>query len=75
MKTHINKTAELGDLVALIFDNAAQYSTDPQQISHLATQAVSHLLRRGRKPPCSESYVGTNQEPGPYRKTHSCHDF
>jgi hypothetical protein len=46
MKTNLHKTAELGDLVVAAFDNAAHYSTDPGEISRLATHAVMNMLRR-----------------------------
>jgi hypothetical protein len=46
MKTKLHKTAELGDLVVAVFDNAARYSTDPREVSRLATLAVMKMLRR-----------------------------
>ena len=46
MRTHVHKTAQLGDLVVVAFDMAAQYSTDPGEVSRLATRAVMHMLRR-----------------------------
>ena len=49
MRTHNHKTAELGELVAAVFDKAALYSTDPEEVSRLATRAVMHLLRRSRR--------------------------
>jgi hypothetical protein len=39
-------TAQLGDLIAAAFDEAARYSADPREVSRLATQAVRHLMRR-----------------------------
>jgi hypothetical protein len=47
--TSVQKTAKLGELVAAAFDRAAQYSSDPREVSHLATEAVLHMLRRARK--------------------------
>jgi hypothetical protein len=44
VKDQITKTIELGELVLAVFDEAAQHSTDPREISRLATQAVSSLL-------------------------------
>jgi hypothetical protein len=46
-------TVELGDLIQAIFDEAARHSTDPREVSRLATQAVAqvlwrHLLRHSR---------------------------
>jgi hypothetical protein len=46
MKNQNRKTAQLGELILAVFDNAAQYSADPREISRLATQAVSHMLWR-----------------------------
>jgi hypothetical protein len=49
MRTQVHKTAQLGELVAAVFDRAARYSTDPREVSRLATQAVAHILRRARR--------------------------
>ena len=46
MRTHVHKTAQLGELVAAVFDQAARYSADQREVSRLATLAVAHLLRR-----------------------------
>jgi|GEM_PF-3398992 len=48
MKKNGYKTAKLGDLVAAVFDEAEQYSSDPLEVSRLATRAVTHMLRRAR---------------------------
>jgi hypothetical protein len=45
MKRHPQKQAELGELVVAMFDEAANYSTDPREVSRLATWAVNDLLR------------------------------
>jgi hypothetical protein len=45
---HVHKTAPLGELVVAAFDGAARYSTDPREVSRLATQALARMLRRGR---------------------------
>ena len=51
MKRRKRGTTRLGDLIAAAFDEAARYSTDPREVSRLATQAVRHLVRRvGRMP-------------------------
>jgi hypothetical protein len=39
-------TVEVGELVAVVFDVAAAYSTDRRQVSRLATQVVRIMLRR-----------------------------
>jgi hypothetical protein len=43
------RTAQLGELIAAAFDEAARYTTDPERVSYLATQAVQHILRRAPK--------------------------
>jgi len=49
MNTPFRKTAQLGDVVVAAFDSAALYSTDPREVSRLATQAVAHLLHHARR--------------------------
>lgn len=49
MKTHVRRIVRLGELVAAAYDMAARYSTDPREVSLLATRAVARLLQRGRK--------------------------
>jgi hypothetical protein len=39
----------LGELVAAAFDTAAQYSSDPAEVSRLATGAVIRMLRRAHE--------------------------
>lgn len=48
MTTNHQETAQLGELVAATFDEAAQYSSDPREVARLATQSVSKMLRRAR---------------------------
>ena len=48
MRTNLRKTAELGDVVAAAFDNAADYSTNPRRVSRLVTRAVALMLRSQR---------------------------
>lgn len=48
MVMHLHKTAPLGELVAAVFDEAAQHASDPAEVSRLATQAVMNLVRRSR---------------------------
>jgi hypothetical protein len=43
--------ARVGDLIVAAYDEAAQYSTDPAEVSRLATRAVIHILERGRGVP------------------------
>jgi hypothetical protein len=49
MSIHICATVPFGELVAATFDEAARYSTDPREVSRLATRAVRHMLWRKRK--------------------------
>jgi hypothetical protein len=49
MRTHVQKSARLGDLVVAAFDEAARFSSDPREVSRLATQAVGHMLRGAQK--------------------------
>jgi hypothetical protein len=45
---------QLGDLVAAAFDGASRLSSDPREVSRLATWTVRRLLaraRRGTRPP------------------------
>lgn len=49
MRTHAQKTAQLGELVVAAFNEAARYSADPREVSRLATMAVTHMLRRARR--------------------------
>ena len=46
MKTDLRKTVQLGELIVAVFDIAAQHSTDPREVSRLATEAVGNMLRR-----------------------------
>ena len=55
MRTHAFKTAPLGDLVVAVFDEAAHYSTDPREVSRLATRAVAHILRCARWTPTGQA--------------------
>ena len=49
MKATFRKTAELGELVVTAFDNAARYSTNPREVSRLATRAIAHMLQPRRR--------------------------
>jgi hypothetical protein len=40
----LRKSAQLGELVVAVFDIAGTYSTDPREVSRLATFVVRHLL-------------------------------
>ena len=51
MRTDVHKTVQLGELVVAAFDKAAQVSTDPQEVSRLATRMLTRILQRARKAP------------------------
>ena len=53
MRTQVRETAQFGEFVVAAFDNAARYSTDPREVSRLATRAVAHVLRYARRPSIS----------------------
>lgn len=42
------KRAPFGELVAIAFDKAAQYSSDPGEIARLASMTVASILTQGR---------------------------
>ena len=49
MRTHTHEIIRLGDLVVAVFDEAALYSSDPKEVSRLATKAVMHMLQAARR--------------------------
>ena len=49
MKTGTQKTIRLGDLVVALFDEAARHSSDPDEVSRVATRAVLYVLRCARR--------------------------
>jgi len=49
MTATVHKTTELGELIVAAFDKAAHCTTDPQEVSRLATQAVMQILRRSQR--------------------------
>jgi len=55
MTTPMPETAEVGELVEAAFDQAAQYATDPAEVSRLATRAVMNMLLRSRRAPAAAS--------------------
>jgi len=59
MPADLRKTAELGEVVAAAFDQAADYSINPNKVSRLVTRAVVLMLRNqgvrptsSRRPSC-----------------------
>lgn len=59
MVMNLHETAPLGELVAAVFDEAALYTSDPAEVSRLATRAVMNLLRRSRdrRGPCAPLFA------------------
>jgi hypothetical protein len=51
VKTQIQQTVPLGDLILTIFDEAAQFSRDPAEVSRLAAQTVARMVRHARNSP------------------------
>ena len=49
MRPRVRKTAQLGEVVEAVFDNAAHYSADPKEVSRLAARAVALILRPQRR--------------------------
>jgi len=49
MRTHIHNTVQLGELVAAVFDSAAEHGGNPEEVSRLATSAVTYMLRHARR--------------------------
>ena len=49
MRTMDHTTVQIGQLIAAAFDEAAKYTTDPREVSRLATRAVTRMLRRARR--------------------------
>lgn len=44
-------TAPFGELLAAVFDEASNYSTDPQEISRMTAEVVARILRRTIRTP------------------------
>lgn len=42
-------SVSVGELVTAVFDNVAQYSTDPRQVSNMAVQVVGYLLQHAKQ--------------------------
>jgi len=59
MRTQTQETFRLGDLIVAVFDEAAHYSSDPEEVSRLATQTLRHMLQAARRklPPLPPSTI------------------
>jgi hypothetical protein len=63
MTADLRKTAELGEVVAAAFDQAADYSINPSKVSRLVTRAVVLMLRnQGVRPTPSRRPLFIAQE-------------
>jgi hypothetical protein len=49
VETNKRKTVRLGDLVTEVFDEAARHSTDPREVTRVATQTLKYLMRHARR--------------------------
>jgi hypothetical protein len=49
MSTSVQRTTQLGELVAAAFDRASASSADPQEVSRLAAEILERMLRRAGK--------------------------
>jgi hypothetical protein len=49
MTTQSQETVQLGELVGAAFDEAAQFSGDPEEVACLAAAAVMRMWLRGWK--------------------------
>ena len=49
MDQETRQTAEMGDIVVAVYDEAAHFGTTPREVSLLATEVVRHLMRHMQK--------------------------
>ena len=49
-ETETRTTAQIGELIAAVFDAAAGYSADPREVSRMATLTVMHILQHAPVP-------------------------
>ena len=60
MKSQIQDSVQLGELVATVFDKAAECSADPQEVSRPATLTVANMLWRAHELASSRPPPGCN---------------
>jgi hypothetical protein len=48
MRIQARKSVRLGDLIVVVFDEAAHFSADPREVSRLAKRVVAQMVRRSR---------------------------
>jgi hypothetical protein len=65
MKRSSHAVMRLGDLVVAAFDEAALQSSDPKEVSRLATRTVRYLLRAVRRAWAPASSAGAD---GPQKR-------
>ena len=49
-ETSARITAQIGELIAAVFDVAAGCSADPREVSRMATSTIMHIMRRAQVP-------------------------
>jgi chaperonin GroES len=49
MRIRIHETMQVGDLIAAAYDEAARQTSDPRDVSRVATQVVSQFLESARR--------------------------
>jgi hypothetical protein len=59
MRTDMVKTVKVGELVVAAFDEASHWSSDPTEVSRLATRVVTHILR------CGQNKAHSTRSPAP----------
>jgi hypothetical protein len=51
MQFRLHQMMQLGDLIAAAYEEAESVSSDPREVSRLATGAIENLLRAARRVP------------------------
>ncbi len=49
MKNDIMKTFRLGELIAAVFDETEEFSSDPHRRAHLVSRVVAGIMRHARQ--------------------------
>jgi len=56
VKIQTQQTVPLGDLILTVFDEAAQFSRDPAEVSRLAAQTVARMVWHARNSPPAPTF-------------------
>jgi hypothetical protein len=51
MQFRLHQMMQLGDLIAAAYEEAERVSSDPHEVSRLATGAIENMLRAARRVP------------------------